>query len=255
MIKRLFIDIETSPNICYTWRIGQKIFIDHNFILKERAIICICYKWEHEKKVHSLEWDGGDDSKMVKVIHKIMSEADEVVGHNSDRFDTPWINTRIIKAGLYPMSTFKEVDTLKMAKRKFYFNNNKLDYLAQFLFNDKKFDTGGFGLWKDIFAEKRGALNKMVKYCKKDVILLQRVYDKLIKFSTIATHAGVAEGRDRWTCPKCASEKVKKNKTWITAMGMRRHEMNCNSCGRYYRVSDKVYSDYMSRFDILENEK
>ena len=72
MIKQLFIDIETSPNIVYSWRNGDKIFIDHNSIIEERKIICICYKWEHEKTVKSVEWNNGDDTDMIRFIHEVI---------------------------------------------------------------------------------------------------------------------------------------------------------------------------------------
>ena len=44
--KRLFFDIETSPNIGFFWSSGYKINIPFENILKERAIICIAYKYQ-----------------------------------------------------------------------------------------------------------------------------------------------------------------------------------------------------------------
>ena len=43
-IKRLFFDIETSPNIVYSWRTGYNLTITTENIITERAIICISYK-------------------------------------------------------------------------------------------------------------------------------------------------------------------------------------------------------------------
>ena len=40
-IKRLFFDIETSPNIGYFWRAGYKLNIGADNIIEERKIICI----------------------------------------------------------------------------------------------------------------------------------------------------------------------------------------------------------------------
>ena len=44
--KRLYLDIETSPNIGMFWESGYKKNISYDNIIKERAIICICYKWK-----------------------------------------------------------------------------------------------------------------------------------------------------------------------------------------------------------------
>ena len=68
--RRLFFDIETSPNIGLFWESGYKKTIDYSNIIKERAIICICYKWEDDKQVHSLHWDSKqcDKSMLQKFI-------------------------------------------------------------------------------------------------------------------------------------------------------------------------------------------
>src|SRR6056297_181468 len=50
--KRLYFDIETSPNVTLTWRTGYKLNIPHDNIMEERAIICICYKWEGSDEVY-----------------------------------------------------------------------------------------------------------------------------------------------------------------------------------------------------------
>ena len=94
--KRLFFDIETSPNIVFSWNIGRDISIDYENILNERAIICICYKWENDKKIHHLTWNKGDDKKMIQEFARIIDSADEVIGHNSDRFDVKWVRTRAL---------------------------------------------------------------------------------------------------------------------------------------------------------------
>ena len=94
--KRLFFDIETSFNIGIFWRSGYNQTINPEDIIHERAIICVCYKWEGEDEVHTLTWDRNQsDKKLLKSFIQIMNRATEVVGHNGDRFDIKWLNTRI----------------------------------------------------------------------------------------------------------------------------------------------------------------
>ena len=85
--RKIFFDIETSPNVVFSWRIGNKVNLSHDNIINERAIICICYKWDDENIVHSLKWNKGDDKEMLKKFAKIIDSADEVIGQNSDKFD------------------------------------------------------------------------------------------------------------------------------------------------------------------------
>lgn len=177
--KILFFDIETSPNLVLSWRIGREVSLSHDDILKERAIICLAYKWGHEDIIHSLEWSKGNDKDMLEKFSKVIHEADIVIGQNSDRFDIKWLRTRCLYFGIPFPEKLNSLDTLKFAKAGFYFNSNKLDYLGHFLGVGKKIKTE-YDLWKSIILENdKEAMNKMVKYCKEDVALLERVYHKL----------------------------------------------------------------------------
>lgn len=245
-INRLFADIETSPNVVLSWRVGYDINIDNDNILKERAIICIGYKWEHQKKAKVLRWDSNQcDKKLLKEFIEVANKADEIVFHNGDKFDMPWIRARAIFHGLDPMPQYRTIDTLKWARNKFLFNSNKLDYIAKYLGLGGKIKTE-FGLWKKIVLDKDiKAMNQMCVYCAKDVELLQEVWQKMEYYLPHKTHAGVASGNDRWTCPVDGSENVVINKKRISASGNISYHMQCKDCGRYYSISKTAYNDYV----------
>jgi hypothetical protein len=232
----------------FSWRAGWKITLSADNIINERAIICICYKWEGEKKVHSLCWDNGDDKEMIQKFQSVIEMADEMVAHNGDRFDIKWYNGRHLIHGLGPILQPKTVDTLKIAKRRFYLNSNSLDYLAKMLLGEGKNHTT-FDLWKDLVLKNDpGAMTKMVRYCKKDVVLLERVWRKMRDYNAPATHAAIGatgDVRDRWMCPHCASIDVHKSKTRVTAKGMKQHQMVCDRCGRYYTIANAVHGYYL----------
>lgn len=245
-VKRMFWDIETSPNVCLSWRLGYKINLSHDNLLKERAIICIGYKWEGDKQVHALTWDKHQDDKaMLAAFSKVAEGADELVAHNGDSFDMPWLKSRCIFHGLPPLPDHKTVDTLQWARRKFYFNSNRLDYIAKYLGLGGKLKTE-FGLWKDIVLKNdRSALARMVTYCKRDVALLEQVWKRMSLHIAVKTHAGVTAGLDKWTCPRTGSVNVKKHKTRITANGTRQHQMQSLADGGYYTIGDKAYREYL----------
>ncbi len=54
--KRLFFDLEVSPNIVFSWRIGREVSLSDADIIQERAIICVGYKWEGDDKTYSIQW-------------------------------------------------------------------------------------------------------------------------------------------------------------------------------------------------------
>lgn len=243
-IKRLFWDIETSPNIVTAWRTGYKLQISPDNIIQERAIICLCYKWEGQKKVHSLEWDKGDDRSLVEAFVPVLNEADELVAHNGDKFDLKWYNTRHLFHKLPPIPEAKTVDTLAIARRRFYLNSNRLDYIAKLLGMDGKHDTS-YSMWHDILLKDcPKSMKRMVSYCKQDVALLEKVYAALSQYHNPKSHAGVHDGLDKWSCAHCGSADVIKNKKRITARGTVQHGMQCKDCGRYYTISDKAFRDY-----------
>ncbi len=245
--KRLFFDIETSYNVVSSWRVGYKINIGPENIIKERAIICICWKWQGESKIHSLEWNKGCDKDMLTKFIDIMNQADEVVGQNSDRFDIKWIRTRCIYHGIPMLPDYQSLDTLKLAKAGFNFNSNKLDYMGKFLGVGQKVDTGGFKLWQDIIVDNcPKAMKKMVNYCKGDITLLENVYDKLNLYSKAKTHVGVVLGEDKCSCPNCGSDKKHVRGDRTTALGTVYKRFQCRNCFKYYSILLSTYNKNIS---------
>lgn len=233
--KRLYFDLESSPNIGLFWSSGYKQNIDYQNIIKERAIICICYKWEDEKQVHSLSWDKNQsDKKLLQEFIKVANQADELVGHNGDKFDLPWVRTRCLYHRIELFPKYVTIDTLKLSRRQFRFNSNRLDYIASFLGIGKKIKTD-FNLWKDIVLNKcEKSMAKMIDYCKQDVKLLEQVHKELRLHDTPKTHYGIVLSNDKRLCPECASNNVVISKTRITAGGTKQIQYKCNDCGKYH---------------------
>jgi len=238
--RRLFFDIETSPNIGLFWEAGYKKNIDYSNIIKERSIICICYKWEDEKEVYGLTWDRKQsDKKMLQDFIEVANQATEMVGHNGDRFDLAWIRTRCLFHGIEMFPKYTTIDTLKVARSKFKFNSNRLNYIANYLGIGSKIKTE-FDLWKSILLDNdKGAMDKMVKYCKNDVVLLEKVFKHLNNHIEAKSHYGVLFGAYRGTCPECGSDDLIRNMTRTTATGVVKVMYKCKTCNKYHSKTDK----------------
>jgi len=235
-MNRLFFDIETSPNLVFTWNIGYELNISHESIIKEREIICICWKWAGKDKVHHLKWDKGSDKEMIEKFFKVILKADEVIGHNSDNFDIKWFKTRAIFHGIKTMPQFKTIDTLKISRQQFKFNSNKLDYIAKFLGLEGKIKTD-YTLWKDIVLKNStAAMTKMIAYCKFDVILLEKVFLKLEGYSKVKTNMSVVYGGSTLGCPRCGTMNNVRRRTLITAAGIKKTQRSCNDCGHWFQT-------------------
>lgn len=258
MRKRLFFDIETSFNVGIFWRSGYNLTIQPGDIIHERAIICICWKWEGKDEVHYLKWDKNNcDKKMLKEFIKEVNKADEIVAHNGDRFDLKWLRTRALFHGIEMNHSYNTIDTLKTAKSLFNFNSNKLDYIAKYLKVGAKMETGGMDLWKDIVFKKcNDAMDKMVAYCKQDVIVLEAVFNKLNEYSKPKVNYAVLRGGERFECPECGKLPHYKQ-TYTTAQGTIMHYMQCsdrNQCRKKFKLNNKTYMDFL-QYKIRNNIK
>jgi hypothetical protein len=97
-----------------------------------------------------------------------------------------------------------------------------------------------FSLWKNILLDKdKIAMQKMVKYCQKDVVLLEKVFKQLNNHIEAKTHYGVIFGQDRGTCPECGSDDLMKIGTRRTATGLTKQVYECKTCKKYHRKTIK----------------
>lgn len=245
-VKRLFFDIETSPMVVYSWRTGYKINIPTENIVEDWKIICICYKWEGEEKVHTLKWDKNQcDKEMLKKFVKVLNDADEISAHNGDRFDIKKVRTRCIFHRIPMRQKYRTFDTLKKAKSHFSFNSNRLDYIAKFLGVGAKLEHDGFDMWVNCLKGDEKALKDMIEYCVMDIIVLEDVYFAIQNYTKNNTHAGTLNGGLKCSCPNCGSEDIDLLKNNYTAMGTIKRLMGCNTCGYEYETSNTAYRTYL----------
>lgn len=231
MSKILFFDIETSPNVVYTWSLGRKINISAESLIEERKIICICFKYLGDDNVYSLTWDKDQNDKdMVEAFLEELNSCDVAIGHNGDNFDVKWVKTRALVHGLNPSNLLKTVDTLKLARQNFKFNSNRLDYIGKYLELGGKKDAGGFDTWKGVLAGDKQSLETMVDYCAGDVELLERVYLKMLPHvKNISYHAGMLNGNGKRACDKCGGDNFINYGKLHSKTGTYQ-KLKCNSC-------------------------
>lgn len=233
----LLFDIETTPNVSYTWGKWEQNVIRFK---KQFEMLCFAWKWVGEGKTQVLGRDdtgGPSDKKVVKHLHKLINEADVVCGHNSDAFDIKKFKARAIFWGLPPLKRLATVDTKKIAKNRFAFNSNSLDDLGDYLGLGRKMKHEGFDLWLGCMANDPRAWKKMKAYNVQDVELLHRVYDKLAPWAenhpSMALLRGIKEG-----CPTCASTNVMKRGLRASHSGIQQ-QVVCKDCNSWFLVKFK----------------
>jgi len=238
----IFIDLETSPVLVWIWKTGKQV-IRHDQIKtgQKPGIICICYKWAHEKKIRSLDWgiNKQDSASMLDEFEKVLKKADIIVAHNGDNFDIKQINTHRLLNGQTPLSWPTSEDTLKQFRKHFYFPSYSLDYLSKVLTGTGK-SPMGFQDWIDIVEFKDPtALEKMIKYCKRDVRKLSQIYEQAMVHLTHKAHAGLIVGTGKDACPRCGSTKSLKDGVKYLRQGVYQRRQ-CKECGSRWVSSRQV---------------
>ena len=242
----LIYDIETSPNIGWFWRAGFKQNVGVNQILKERAVICVSYKWLGEDQVYNLAWDKNQDDKfLIEQFVEVLNEADLIVAHNGDRFDIKWLRTRALYHRIPMLPKYNQFDTLKIAKSKLYLNSNRLDYIAKFLGFEGKIHTTP-ELWsRVILSNDRKALQEMLDYCDEDVRQLEKVYNEFKYLDNPRLHLGVLNGDVKQTSPITGGTNIKHIKVVTTNRGTIKHVVQDVDTNRYFEMSDTNYNKYL----------
>ena len=81
----------------------------------------------------------------------------------------------------------------------------------------------------------------MVKYCKKDVILLEKVFSHIRTHIEPKTHYGVVFGQERGSCPECGADHTNLTVATrrATATGLRKVVYQCKVCNKFHTKTDK----------------
>jgi len=241
-MKKLYLDIETKPNICYTWGLfNQNIGIEQ--IVEPGTTLCFAAQWEIDGKMDkevnfkSVYHDG--HVQMVYEAHKLLDEADVIVHYNGINFDIPILNKEFIKLSLAPPTPYQQLDLLRSVRNKFRFASNKLDFVAKFLGIGAKHPNKGMELWTGCINGDRGSWRDMKEYNMQDVVLLPKLYDKLLPWISDHPNMGLYEinkddEKNEMRCTNCSSTHISHNGT-ETLQTQQYHRYRCAECGTNLR--------------------
>lgn len=246
--KILIYDLEVSPLLVWTYGLWQA-----NAIKQEdrQRLMSFSYRWYGEKKISSETLMGQDtykvdpknDTLIIQKLHKVMAEADLIIGHNSNQFDDKMANMFFITAGLDPIPPYKTVDTKKVAKRHFRFPSNSLNNLGEALGIGQKTDVKHSDIWYECFvlgSKKHWKL--MATYNEQDVELTTKLYEKLRPF--ISNHPSLARIQNELdVCPKCGSDHLQSRGYRVTNIS-RYRRYQCQTCRGWCSARLSIPKDY-----------
>jgi hypothetical protein len=241
-VKILAWDIELTPMTVYSWSLWPN-FIPIQQIEKPQEVMCFGARWYGKNQVMFKSTYHHGKKEMLETIHALLDEADAVLSWNGAGFDTKHINREFIENGMAPPSPYVEIDLMKVAKKRFKFPSNKLDYVSQALDVGRKVQHEGFQLWLDCMDGKRSAWKSMKEYQIQDVNLLIDLYEKLRPWIDNHPNVNFSE-EDSDNCVACGSAHVVKAGTRVLSTG-KYNRYQCQDCGKWMRGKTAISTTSM----------
>jgi len=229
-MRILLLDIETFPNLAYTFNLWNTTITNDKIITPGRTA-CWSAKWYGDRSIYFSGLNESTELDMVHRIHDLLSEADVVVHYNGKKFDIPTLNKEFLMLGLTPPKPYKQVDLYQVVKRNFRFASNKLDFVSQQLGIGTKTHHKGFDLWKGCMENRPDDWAVMKEYNINDTILLEKLYDKLIPWVPNPPNYNLFS--DISCCPSCGG--VHFQKRGFTNTVRQRQRYQCTDCGAWFQ--------------------
>lgn len=236
--KILLYDIETLMNEGFFFSLYDAI--NPNFIVKEKSILTIAYKFLGDKgKAKGMSiadfakegepFDAHNDKALLEAFSKIVNEADYIVGHYSDKFDNKFLQARVMINGLPPLKMPSQIDTYKLVKKHFNLNANRLDYVGKLLGLGGKMPMN-YSYWIECAKGNLKALKKMLAYNKQDVDLLEAIFKKLLPYVETKINRSLFTKDHNFMCNSCGSTELTKNGSKVLKSRKVQY-YRCTQCG------------------------
>lgn len=233
----LLIDIETSPNLAWTFELKRAYIGIESIVEPSRMLMfAACWLDKPDQVMSYTEWQHGHEG-MLAAAYQLLAQADVVIHYNGEKFDEPKMNQEFAQLGWAPPAPFQRIDLWRTISKRFYLPSQKLDYVLRHFGLGGKQSTGGMTLWIGVLAGEESARRKFEDYCRNDVAIMVPLYAKLRPW--IVGHPDMNLFDDTTDdavlrCRTCKSEDVQRRGFAITNQG-KYPRYKCNRCGKWDR--------------------
>jgi hypothetical protein len=237
-----YLDIETTPNLVWTWGCFKQ-YINPGQIIKPAGVLCWGAVVEdtstHTKtRLFGSRWGDGEDG-MFKRLHTMLDNVDIVITYNGKQFDLPRINQEFARLRFGPAAFGAHIDLYRDAVRpQFDLPVSKLEFAAPYFGVGKKCVSPGMHVWVRAMQGDAAAQALMTKYNLQDVNLLVKLYPILRPWVRNHPNLGLILGKSR-VCPKCGSKRLY-SKGIKPLVANRYRQLRCEDCKGVCREPKKL---------------
>lgn len=169
---------------------------------------------------------------LIDVSKRLLS-ADIWLGHYSQRFDVPFINTRLLYHRLPTLpAASAHIDTWKISRNHLKLRSNRLATISTFLGTEEEKNAIKPEEWIRALGGHRPSMGYIVEHCRRDIMVLEEAYLRLRPLAVDHPNRGIlAKGG---ACPGCGSKDLQKRGMHITrTRQFQRYQ--CQKCGGWSR--------------------
>lgn len=231
-------DIETRPATATVFQLRGNDWISPDKLIDHGGIMGIAARWMDSPEIMwRADWHEGGHEAMIRWAWDLLNDCDISVTYNGTAFDTKHLQGEFAVLGLPRPAPFRDIDLLRVARKRFKFLSNKLDYVADRLSVGRKEETGGYSLWQGCMNGDTDAQARMGKYAKQDVRLTSELYLRLLPWLDGGANVALWTGQEI-ACPSCGStDLVRDEARWAITAQTRYALYRCSNCEQIVRTN------------------
>lgn len=201
-------------------------------------VLCVGFKEVGVGKpevLNILDYAGKDliakEKKLLKDVSAKLLTADVWLYHFGMYYDLPFINTRLLYHNLPILPpNFSAIDTWKISRNRLKLRNNRLITISEFMGTEDEKNAIKPEEWIRALGGHRTSMSYIVEHCRRDVLVLEEVYNRLRPLVLDHPNRGLIDGRGG--CSVCGRERLQKRGFHITRT-RKYQRYQCLSCGAW----------------------
>lgn len=210
-------------------------------------ILCAGFKEVGKGKpevLNLLDYTGADEDlikaekRLLKDITAKLLDADSWLTHFGTWYDIPFVNSRLLYHGLPVLpAAFPHIDTWKTSKNRLKLRNNRLITISEFIGTAEEKNAIKPEQWLRALGGHRPSMAYIVEHCRRDVVVLEEVYNALRPLIVDHPNKGLVDGRGG--CPTCGEQKLQKRGYHFTKT-RRYQRFQCSGCGTWSKGNKAI---------------
>lgn len=130
---------------------------------------------------------GAEDKRVVEALVQDIKQFDRIVSYYGTKFDLPFIRTRALACGVPfpPFGSVLHTDLYYLIKHRFKLSSNRLENACRTILRKTQKTRIESRYWRAGARGDRRSLRYILDHNKKDVLDLEKLYWKVIRFAKV----------------------------------------------------------------------